>query len=263
MAAQAAVYTRTPASDVSDMQLEACAQLFSNHYGVWGQGSGREPGSRVRLSAPRLKAQCLFNEACFLCTASVGGTLVGHAFVTNFPYNSSSVSWITQLCVHNDYRGRHIASQLCRMAWDVSSEFACGLASSHPYAVRALERATQRRCNPTMIMQHGRNMVAASGIPYLSGCGMSTSGACALNTSFFVDHTEVDRLAAAVPGWCLGSLPDGEEYLAVIVTEPSWHRGLGGAAAPSTGAAAAPSTGGGGGAAAPSTADPQHVRAGV
>mmetsp|Transcript_14626 Transcript_14626/g.31873 ORF Transcript_14626/g.31873 Transcript_14626/m.31873 type:complete len:222 (+) Transcript_14626:115-780(+) len=209
-------YALMPASMVSDEHIAACAQLFSEHYGTWGKGSGKLEGSRVRLPATKLKAQGLFNTECTLCMATINGTLVGHAFATTFPYQGNFVTWITQLCVHTDHRSRGIASRLCRLSWDIRSNFACGLVSSHPHAVRALERATQLRCDPELSMRHASGLVEACEVPYVRGCAMSSSGACAINTSYFVDHTCVNQLVADTPDWRLGALGDGEEYFAFV-----------------------------------------------
>lgn len=56
------VYTTLPASEVTSTQLDQCATLFSEHYGVWGQGA-EAPGTRVKLSSARLRSQCLFNDS--------------------------------------------------------------------------------------------------------------------------------------------------------------------------------------------------------
>lgn len=217
-------YTTLPASKVTVPQLEACATLFSEHYGVWGPAA-KTPGDRVRLSPARLKVQCLFNESCTLTTATDNGKLLGHVFSTKFQYHGDVVSWITQLVVHSDYRNKGIASTLCRMAWNIQTEFACGLVTSHPHAVRALERATQKRCDPALIQPHAESLIGACGIPYLAGCRLPRpEESCAVNTGFFVDHTEVNLLLANTRGWRLGSLQDGEEFFAVTFAASSSRR---------------------------------------
>ena len=223
-------YRRLPAELVTDEQLQECSNLFFANYGVWGPGS-RNPGSPVRLSAARLRAQYLYGDnTCTLSTAELDGRLVGYAVASHFPYSGSNVSWITQLCVNSSHRSCGIGSTLCRWSWDITSDFACGLASSHPHAVRALERATQRRCNPELTLQHAQSLVEASAIPYLQGCAIASTGACTINTSYFVDHADVNRLAAAAPDWRLGALAGGEEYLAVTFmrTPPAAQAATGG-----------------------------------
>mmetsp|Transcript_7534 Transcript_7534/g.18680 ORF Transcript_7534/g.18680 Transcript_7534/m.18680 type:complete len:243 (-) Transcript_7534:306-1034(-) len=213
------VYTTMAACGVSDDQLQACAQLFSSQYGTWGH-LGPKPGARVKLSAAKLREQCLFDrDTCFLVTAKIGGVLVGHAFSTTFWYEPGGgcVSWITQLCVSAEHRSRGIASRLCRHSWAIDATFACGLVTSHPHAVRAVERATGRLCNPTISMQHADRMISASGIPYMQSRTVArpaSPGGCTIDTGFFVDHTEVNRLISAQPNWHLGDLPEGHEFFA-------------------------------------------------
>lgn len=212
-------YTMMAARDVSDDLLQDCAQLFSSHYGIWGP-LGPKPGAHVKLSAARLRDQCLFDPAtCFLVTAKVGNLLVGHAFSVKFWYEAGGgfVSWITQLCVSTLHRSRGIASALCRHSWDIDSTFACGLVSSHPHAVRALERATGRLCNPALVMQHADHLITASCIPYMQNSTVSQpagSGGCTIDTGFLVDHTEVNKLISTQPNWELGELPEGHEFIA-------------------------------------------------
>ncbi|GFR41416.1 hypothetical protein Agub_g2099 [Astrephomene gubernaculifera] len=211
------VYTRLPGTKVTDEHLIACSKLFSEHYGLWGRqpdpkAPGPKPGSRVRLSPERLRQQSLYDpERCSLVTAHLGDELIGHAFVTEFEYGSfGSVSWITQLVVRTDQRSRGIGSRLCRIACSPSPKpFACGLVSSHPHAVRALERGVGLRCDVDSIQRHAAGLVAASGIPYVQGCQVV---GCCIDTAFHVDHTEVDELARHQAGWALGRLAEGQEY---------------------------------------------------
>ena len=225
---QMLIYSVIPAGAITDEQLKACSQLFSKEYGVWGANSKAAPGSRVRLSPARLREQCVFNGTCSVVIAKLGDELVGHAFTTKFWYaaGESYVSWITQLVVSSDHRSRGVASSLCRHAWDINADFACGLVTSHPHAVRALERATRRVCDTEAIMAHGDGLAAASGIPYLKDLKVSVG--CKINTSFFVDHTEVNILIEEkirAGQWDLGRLQDGEEFFAfTFASSLSRHR---------------------------------------
>ena len=59
-----------------------------------------------------------------------------------------------QLVVHTDYRNQNVAKQLLYSIWCESSNFAWGIVSSNPYAIRALEKATRRRSSPKIIRKH-------------------------------------------------------------------------------------------------------------
>lgn len=147
--------------------------------------------------------------------ALVGDELVGHAFVTTFKYGDyGAVSWITQLVVSVNYRSHGIAGRLCRLGWaSCKNDFACGLVTSHPHAVRALERATVRLCDMDGVKQHAAGLIAASGIPYVQGC---TVADCKIDTQFHVDHTEINEFIRQEKNWMLGGkdLPDGKEFFA-------------------------------------------------
>ena len=149
--------------------------------------------------------------------ASIGDEIIGHAFATTFNYpNYGNVTWITQLVVSSSYRRNGIATRLCRLAWATkepsAEDFACGLVTSHPHAVRALERATGRVCDKAGAEQHAVGLIAASGIPYVQGCTVNDSK---IDTQFYVDHTEINKIVREQQrNWVLGDLPDGKEFFA-------------------------------------------------
>jgi hypothetical protein len=125
------------------------------------------------------------------------------------------VSWVTQLVVHPDYRGQGIARKLCHMAWGPGGFFAAGLITSHPHAVKALEGATQRECDRALIEEHAPDLVRYSKLPYVQNKQLCCDdGKCLIDTQFFVDHTEVERILSRSKGWQLGPLEDGKEFMA-------------------------------------------------
>ena len=219
------------ASAVSPGQLEACARLFSENYGVWGKGAPQKLlGSRVRLSANKLMEQYLFDDSCCLATATtLDGNIVGHAFATKFCYEDVCFSWITQLVVASQFRNQGIASKLCQLSWDVDAVAGCGIVTSHPHAIKALEKATRRRCKHGM-MDCAHSLLQASCIPYLHNrnvsCGQS-GGICTVDTGFFVDHTDVDKLISIQsPRLGLKQLEAGHEFVAFTLKSWSAERAL-------------------------------------
>ncbi|KAH8759457.1 hypothetical protein F5883DRAFT_682032 [Diaporthe sp. PMI_573] len=44
---------------VTEAMLKDAARLFSENYGIWGIRGAGKPGTRVRMNAARLRAQCL------------------------------------------------------------------------------------------------------------------------------------------------------------------------------------------------------------
>jgi hypothetical protein len=73
-------YHHLPASCITAHQLKECADLFSDHYGVWAASQ-----IRVKMSPQRLQDQLLFDSSkCSMLQARAQKMLVGHAFVCLF-----------------------------------------------------------------------------------------------------------------------------------------------------------------------------------
>ena len=113
--------SRFEGSSITDTLLEAAAELFSNHYGIWGQGAASKVGPfakagwRVKISAARLRAEYLpqsENAQNVYVKAMMGETLVGHAFATRWEYEGRTVCWITQLVVATPHRSKGNATQV-------------------------------------------------------------------------------------------------------------------------------------------------------
>lgn len=217
---EAVLFTEIPASRVTNEQLEQCATLFSCQYGVWASSAPppTRPGARVRTTAARLKEEHLFDDQCWLLLASLDNTTIGHACVRRYMIpDKGLVSWVTQLVVDAEYRSCGVAKKLCRMAWAVERFFAAGLVTSHPHAVRALERATERACSRDKIKDHAAELLHFSGVPYATGRQLRLdNGRCLIDTDFFVDHTEVEQTLAQMIDWRLGPLEDGKEFFAFV-----------------------------------------------
>jgi GNAT superfamily N-acetyltransferase len=209
--------------------VEECARLFSQHYGRWSS-LGPRPGHSIALSPSSVKKECLFSSYCGLVAARLNDVLVGHAFYTIFPFYSSREKkptmclWITQLVVHKDYRHQGIATRLCESALSAFSHHidTCGLASSHPYAVRALEKASGGTAMPSPDLALA--LVEASAVPYLQNRAIYIDEANSLiNTQFHVDQSDlVEIIQKEGDNWRLGKHHPGMEFLAIIKT-PS-HR---------------------------------------
>jgi hypothetical protein len=192
-------FTYYSRSEIPDEILQQCAALFSNHYGIWDTRS--KINGRVKLTSKRLKSDFLFNDTCSLviartrinATAGVSDVIVGYAIYTRYYCEpvKGYVGWVTQLCVDSDHRSRGIAKSLCKIACKPTDQ-ACGIVSSHPYAVRALERATGRQCSPELINQYAKELIECSRVPYVQGKELRIcSRMSSINTQFPVDHSEL------------------------------------------------------------------------
>jgi hypothetical protein len=90
--------------------LENFAQLYSEQYGIWGD-RGRNPGKPVRLSLQRL-SQWLVPDSLVVWSTALG-KLVGYAVAvqTKLPHHGT-VSWVTQLVVHEAHRQQDVGKTL-------------------------------------------------------------------------------------------------------------------------------------------------------
>lgn len=133
-----------------------------------------------------------------------------------------NVAWITQFVVHKDHRRFDVGKRLLFTFWTFSDYFAWGLLSSNPYAIRALEKATRRRCQPELIAKHASALLAlgAKQVHYLDGSrgSLINEKESCIDTNFNVDHSELPEMLSKVIGeskpWILGSLPEGWEWFA-------------------------------------------------
>jgi len=153
-----------------------------------------------------------------------GKKLVGYAIAQRnpLPGNGKAVAWVTQLVVHADFRHFGIAKSLLHSIWGFSDDYAWGLVSANPYAVRALEKATRRRCDPVAIQKNLGVLLALARehIPYIDKDPelMVDTETAKINTTFYVDHSALDIMISHVTGadvpWTLGSVDEGWEWIA-------------------------------------------------
>ena len=221
MAKSSLSFVMKPCSSIDDATLEGCAALFSQHYTA--EPAARR-GQRVKMSAARLKQQCLFDDHCGVSLAIDEGKSIGHCFFRCFSMTGlGDVCWVTQLVVHSDYRRQHIATRLIRQSLPIDCVGAC-LASSHPAAVKALEHATQADCLiGDDLLSIGRAVIEAACIPYVRpemlALGPASSGNHHLRTGFPVDHVEVNQIVEAELAegrWRLGGLAESDEFFALV-----------------------------------------------
>ncbi|KAI0676064.1 hypothetical protein C8Q78DRAFT_1104353 [Trametes maxima] len=222
--------------DITDEHLKACATLFSNHYGVWAPGVAPplKPGSRVRMTAARLRKECLADiEKSVLVRCCDLGEPVGHACVTKWPRANAEgyVGWVTQLIVEAGHRRRRIATTMLQMlkqeSWfeDVT---VMGIASSHPAACNSLcnlSGGNTRDVDLNFITENGVSALVHSNIKYLKdaplrGAFLGTpGGSYSAFTAFFVDHAEPLGILQTYldnKRWAFGELLDGHEFVVLI-----------------------------------------------
>jgi SAM-dependent methyltransferase/GNAT superfamily N-acetyltransferase len=209
-----------PGTTMTSVQLDACAELYSSHYGIWSMDASHRPGKRITLRSDRLR-EFLSTDDSWAALAYHQDELIAYAFAVRGDLGQSrTVTWVTQLVVHDDYRNRDVAKRLLSSLWGFSDHYAWGLVTSNPYAVRALEKATGRRCDPAVIQQHAQDIHnwGAERITYVANKKLSVDQtASILDTEFYVSHAELSSMlqrATETVSWTLGRLGEGQEWFA-------------------------------------------------
>ena len=212
-------YSMTSGRDVAEDERLALKRLFDENYGEWSSADKRS-GTRVKTSLTML-ADLLDRDEAYLLLAHHGADIVGYAIGSRLAVQDGFISWVTQLVVHTSHQRRGIATRLLQSAWAFSDDFAWGLASANPFAVRALETACFRRCAPAVIAENCATLEQA--LPqiakYLSGVITVDLKRAVIDTAFPVSHATVPQSIATVSAdvpWTLGGLDEGEEWLAAV-----------------------------------------------
>ncbi len=210
------------ASMVPEKILNQLSQLYSQHYGIWGPQHPKSAGERIKLSPKKLSAWLQDNDAA-VYYASLNEQIIGYAIaIRKKVKNYGVISWVTQLVVHKDYRNQDIAKRLLFSVWGLSNDYAWGILSANPYAIRALEKSTRRRSIPIRIHKNIRKImdIGADSLPYITKDTEYKVDVChsRVNTEFFADHSEVpkmlERVISEETPWELGDLPEGWEWIA-------------------------------------------------
>jgi len=240
--------------DVTDEMLDQAAELFSEHYGVWSEHAPHnKPGSRVRMSAARLRKQCLPAEVlgdCIYVRYLKNGELVGNAFACTWrDFSDSKVRWITQLVVQTSMRSQGIATKMLQVLCELDIEF-YGIITSYPYACGAMSHAFEdtasrglekvRERAEDLIYQCGESLLKSSPIEYIRTAKLRRTinrgdpddkTEDTVDTSFFVDHTEQKAILEIMEGsqtlagkWYWGELLEGYEHFMLVVPELSHWR---------------------------------------
>lgn len=202
--------------------INECSKLYSTQYGKWSKSAPYGAGNNIKLSPNRIR-EWLKSDNSAIYFAKDNQLLVGYAIAIQLnvpPYGI--ISWVTQLVVHEEYRHQDIAKNLLHAIWGFSDNFAWGIVSANPYAIRALEKATRRRSDPNRIKHNLRKIISIGieNLPYIDENTeyLVNNEVSRINTAFFVDHSDVEKMIESVVTdtvpWTLGTLEEGWEWLA-------------------------------------------------
>lgn len=210
---------------LTEEQYEACANLFNQHYGKWGaEGPEGRVGKLVTLPSKALKGYLKAPES-WAALAYFNGDLIGYVFVQRLGVKEEDyITWVTQFVVHTEHRKKGLGTRLLRAVWSQSNQYAWGLVTANPFAVRALENATLRRCNLDIIKKNWSKLhdVSAPYLEYVKGATFSNSNSTAINTKFPIDHSDTNiALNNLATEWMLGGIGESEEWAAFTFREQS------------------------------------------
>lgn len=209
-------------SEQSDECLEEYTDLFSNHYGVWSGSCRERSGQNIRFTVDKFK-ELISPEGTIIMEARLDNELIGYATVIQANRTKKEIiSWVTQFVVHEDHRNNNVGETLLSRAWGISDHTAWGLISSSPYAIRALEKATRRRCVPKRIKENWKKLFKFGDqrVAYInkSSATKFDDTTSMINTEFFVDHAGLEEMIKNVTTedtpWSLGELEEGWEWVA-------------------------------------------------
>lgn len=209
--------------------INKMVHLYENHYGKWSSKFPNNPGGKIRFSETRMR-ELLKSDDSKIAIAMQGEELIGYAIAIQTKYSGYGViSWITQFVIHENHRNKGVGKNILFSIWGFSDHFSWGLVTANPYAVRALEKATRRRCESSRIAKNCRKLLAigTEHVPYIKpeieySINKSESK---VNTSFFVDHSELqimlNRVVSDSKPWLLGAIPEGWEWFAFTFNDQS------------------------------------------
>lgn len=215
--------------DMSDEEFQKCANLFSTSYGKYTKDSPFHPGQQIKMK-DSFFLQRYKKEGVYIaqCKNRSNGSLVGQAIYARKKYKElGTMTWVMQLVVSDRHRKEGIGSTLLHSIWGFSDDFAWGLATANPCTVKALERATFRKCDPKVISSNidivkkfEKDIQFVENIEYEVNESVSQ-----VNTHFYIDNSEFASYEND-ESWKLGELKKGHEWLAFTFREQKFDEGL-------------------------------------
>ena len=202
---------------VSSRQWREVSALFSSAYGFYSERAPQRAGERIRLGVGYYeRSYATPDYRVAFCRD--GETLVAEAIYREIETERGRVAFVVQLVVPEAYRRRGVASTLLHAVWGFSNYYAWGIVTSNAFTVESLESATFRRANAVRISERAAwlRREVLSGIPFLAEVAWTCDGRQSrIASGFYTARGEptdgVRRVADR-----LGSLEEGEEWLAVV-----------------------------------------------
>lgn len=212
-------YITKKCSKLTEKEIAASAELFTNNYGVYSKQSPRNPGKIIKLG-PKYYQKLVEMQNTYVSLAYIGERLIGQGYYVLEKTTEGYLSWIIQLVVHKAFRRKSIGKKLLLSVWGFSNDRAWGLATTNPLTIKTLESSTFRKVSFSA-MQRNINLIKQIGskVNFVNEHTIQISGENAtVDTSFFVSHSSIKSLVNKYgrKKWIYGDLPEGREWLAFV-----------------------------------------------
>lgn len=212
-------YRNIECSKMTESDIENTSQLFSNNYGTWSYNSSIKPGCRIKFSTERVNNSFVSKPDRYVAMVFDGTNLIGHAFyMRRTVQKSKKITWILQLVVDKNYRGQKIGTKLIHSIFGLSDSYACGLFTSNPMTIKALENATFRHVDVKKISSKIDVIKAAAYDIFEDTQWIEEYKDGMVDTNFPVDHSKIyENIQKAYKEGefpLIKDLPEGYEWLA-------------------------------------------------
>ena len=209
-------YKHIECQKMTEDEIKETSDLFSNNYGEWASGGN------IKLSPARIRSMFIEKPDRRVVLAYHEDKLVGHMFYIRrmLPKENKYVTWVLQLVTHKDYRGNKIATGMAQSVFSLSDNQICGLFTSHPWTIKALEIATMRRIDKKVIKNNIDKLKPVS-MDFLDDPNwLDTYSNGSVNTNFDISHKMLpNRIAQFYPSGDFPldqDLPPKHEWLAFV-----------------------------------------------
>lgn len=204
---------------MSDRDIMDTSRLFSDNYGVWSNTSTINPGKPIKFSEKRIMHSFVSKPDRYVAMVFDDEKLIGHAFYMRRTIQKDKIiTWILQLVVDKNYRGRKIGTKLIHSIFGLSDSFAYGLFTSNPMTIKALENATFRHVDMKKINSKLDIIRAAAYDIFDDMNWIEQYREGIVDTKFQIDHSLINQNIRKVyknEDFPLPeNLPEGHEWLA-------------------------------------------------
>lgn len=217
-------YSTRRFSSLSEAEIAACSNLFSNHYGIYNHDDtkGRN-GQRIRMSTGLyIRTYTNYPNTYISMCQTENKDIVGFAiFITGEIIEGRKFCWVTQLVVHQAHRLQGIGATLLESAWCFSDYSIRGLATANAITLRILENVTWRTIDKEEVKRREpevRKILKA--VPYMEDKSLSIDNTyCQVNSEFYPQPEKVKAKIQKKYEKKMGCIKSGHEWLGIIFND--------------------------------------------